>query len=194
MAKGFDQLLTRTVINSWWRWKTIRGEGSLDQTLLMKTFWRFMQSPKSQLQMTNMHHVEVNIEVDLVSWTIASWWQTLQQSLLQCACILDVFSILQLLRPLWAPLFPSYEALVDGLLHSQFLHISSLLVLKNPANSSPCWSATHQNKCRSVSCNFLWTFSCRSVWSSREELIACTSSMQFSYLPQVEAAADPQNN
>jgi hypothetical protein len=32
-----------------------------------------------------------------------------------CYCILGVFSILQLLRPLWAPLFPSYEVLVDGM-------------------------------------------------------------------------------
>ncbi len=199
-TERFDQLLTRTVINSWWwRWKKIQGEGSLDQTLLIKTFWRFMQSPKSQLQMRNMHHVVGNIEMDL----------SLEQLLASGKLFFNraCFNVpVHYVTVFWMSSYsPASQASLSSILLiiwsacwwfdiNRFLDISPLLVFKNPANSSPCWSATHQNKCGSVSCNFLWTLSCLSFWSSREELIACTSSMQFSYLPLVEAAADPQNN
>jgi hypothetical protein len=65
-----------------------------------------MLSPKSQLQMRNMHHVVGNIEMDLsLEQELASGKLFFNRACFNVpvhvrSCILDVFSIPQLLRPL----------------------------------------------------------------------------------------------
>lgn len=159
-----------------------------------------MQSPKSQLQMRNMHHVKGNIEMDLsLEQLLASGKLFFNRACFNvpvhvCYCILDVF------------LFSSFSGLSELHCSHHMMRLLMVCCIVNFLTILHSWFSKIQQtahlvdlphikiKCRSVSCNFLWTFSCLSFWSSWEELIACTNSLQFSYLSQVEAAADPQNN